>query len=347
MTHLISDDQQSTAKKPWWGRHGRLLIVALFAVIAIVVLKMLNEPVEPRLAPEPPSATIPKKKDYSGEVNRLVQQAATEDQTALQQFQHSLSMALVTYESESAKAAETAAVYASTFTSIRRIIGYMAYDQIKSTETAGAYLNALISPPLKIPVDGVVLEVNAATAALEYDLQKISVQLAVDLAALGPGPAPLPKTFTSSQAVKQDFERTLKNLGINATAVGVSLAMDVYAILDAKIIQRLVNAVVSIAATLFEKQLSKAIVVMMGPLADGPLPIGDAIAILFAAWTAYDIYHLQPAFHENVKTASENQLREIGAEVSRQASENASRRLASYKSVQSRIGAESLKTLSN
>ena len=322
------------------SRYRRLIVFALIAVAAIVVLKMQKEPVVPRL---PESAPI----DYSQDVKKRVEQAATEDQAALQQFHKSLSAALTNYDSESSIAAETAAEYASTFTSIRRIVGYLAYDQLMSTDTAGAYFNALIGPPLKLPVERLVVDVNAATTVLENDLQKISVQLAVDLAALGPGPAPVPKTFASSQQLKQDFDQTLRNLGIDAAAIGVSTALDVYAIFSTRLIPRLVATLASTAAKLFAKQVGKAIVVISGPMADGPLPVGDAIAILFAAWTAYDIYQLKPEFHESVRTASENQLREIGAEVRGQASDNANRRVASFKSVQSRIGAESLKQLSN
>lgn len=322
------------------SRNRRLIVVALIAVAAIVVLKLQKEPVVPRL-PEP--API----DYSKDVKKRVEQAITEDQAALRQFQTSLSAALTKYGSESDKAAATAAEYASTYDSIVRTIGYLAYDQLKGTDTAGAYLNALIEPLLKPPVDLLVRDVNAATLVLENDLQKISVRLAVDLAALGPGPAAVPKTFTSSQQVKQDFDKTLRNLGIDAAAIGVSAALDVYAIVSTRLIPRLVTTITAIAAKLFAKQVGKAVVVIMGPLADGPLPIGDVIALVFAAWTAYDIYQIQPKFHENVRTAVGNQLRETGAVVKGQASDNANSRVARFKSIQSRIGAESLKQLSN
>lgn len=334
------DLQKSTSKQHWWGRYGRLLVVAMIAVVAIVLLKMQKEPVEPRPTAPPPI-------DYSDQVKERVAKAATEDRAALEQFQRSLSAAIVRYDSESANAAETAAEYASTFTSIRSIVGYLAYDQLTGTDKAGAYFRELIGPPLKQPVDWLVQDVNAATNVLENDLQKISVQLAVDLAALGPGPTPVPKTFTSSEQVDQDFSQALRNLGIDAAAIGVSVAFDVYAIVSTRLIPRLVTTLAELAAKLFAKQVGKAVVVLTGPFADGPLPVGDAIALLFAAWTAHDLYQLGPVFHENVRTASENQLREIGAEVRVQASDNANRRVNSFKSIQSLIGAESLKQLSN
>jgi hypothetical protein len=40
------------------------------------------------------------------------------------------------------------------------------------------------------------------------------------------------------------------------------------------------------------KAIAKGATAAAAPAADGPLPIGDAIAVFFAAWTAYDIYDL-------------------------------------------------------
>jgi hypothetical protein len=80
-------------------------------------------------------------------------------------------------------------------------------------------------------------------------------------------------------------------------------------------------------------------------MVDGPLLIGDAIAIVFGLWTAYDISQLQPVFHTEVKTASANHLREIGAEWDAKVRESARERVSRFKNVQSQMGRVSLKQL--
>ena len=49
------------------------------------------------------------------------------------------------------------------------------------------------------------------------------------------------------------------------------------------------------------KAIGKGAAAAVAPAADGPLPIGDAIAVVFAAWTAYDIYDLTGVLPQEIE----------------------------------------------
>jgi hypothetical protein len=240
-----------------------------------------------------------------------------------------------------------AAENVSTYESIGKIIGKLAYDQVKGTNEADSFLQEQVGPLLRPPIDALAANVNTGLAALDNDLRKNTVQLAVDLAALGPAESQPSMRFAPSGDVQQDFQRALQNLGIDTAAIAVAVAFDIYAIANTSVVRRLVASLSSLASRVFAKQVAKTIVTITGPMVDGPLLIGDAIAIVFGLWTAYDISQLQPEFHAEVKTASANQLREIGAECDAKARDSAKERVLRFNEVQSQMGRESLKQLIN
>lgn len=336
-------DSGSSSRATPRSRSTRNLRIVGFALVAVALIIWLNSqktPVEPR-----PSAPIASQPDYAADVQRLLERAMTADQAAFERFERSLESTASQYQTDSLAASEAAASSLATYRSIRTIISKLAYDRIKGTSEADHYIQGEVARFLRAPIETLEGNANTALAVLDNDLRKNSVQLAVDLAALGPTEFTKSARFAPSGNVAQDFEKALRNLGIDTAALGAAIAFDIYAIVNTSVVRRLVSTLSSIAGRLFARQAFKASVAITGPVVDGPLPFGDVVAIGFGFWTAYDIIRLRPEFHAEVKTVSEHYLREIGTEWDSKVREAANEQSARFKDVQARMGRESLKQL--
>ena len=323
----------------------RLLILLIFALAAVGTIFWLKSKKVPVEAPVV-SASAPVAVDYTAKVNRLVAAARTDDEAALKRYTVSLKNLEFASGLEFDAAAENAATNASAAESLEHILYYLAYDQINDTQKTDAYLASRIRPLLTPVMGEYVGNVNHATFVLENDLRAISVQLAMHLAALGPGAPTVPTQFASSATQAAKLDQTLKNLGINAAGIGVSLAFDAAAVSESQLGKRLLSSITSLAARLFAKQVPKVVGSITAAALDGPLPILDLIAVAGLAWTAYDVHAMQQQFHDEIKAVTRSGLANSATQMNRQALANATAKVETFRVVQADIGKKSLAELS-
>lgn len=76
--------------------------------------------------------------------------------------------------------------------------------------------------------------------------------------------------------------------------------------------------IATLAASLFAKPAATAAGSAAVAAADGPLPIGDAFAIIGGLWTGYEIYATRAAFERELKASLANTLPQMKREVHHQ-----------------------------
>jgi hypothetical protein len=103
-------------------------------------------------------------------------------------------------------------------------------------------------------------------------------------------------------------DAALRNLGYRATGLGVGITLDVWALLNSRLAQALVTKATGTAATMFARPAAAAAAELTAAAADGPLPIGDAIAVIGGLWTLYDIHATRAEFERELKAAIANAI---------------------------------------
>lgn len=103
------------------------------------------------------------------------------------------------------------------------------------------------------------------------------------------------------------WKKFQKDLGsIASQAISLSLETGgaaVSAVIEAAVIRQTAAAITRLAAPAIAKMVGSSV----APVADGPLPVGDIIAVLGFAWSVYDIHRvtevLPPRLEEALRTA--------------------------------------------
>jgi len=321
-------------------RDALLILTALVAVLMIFWLKSHKTSVLP--PPELPAPAI----DYSREVKRLVDVASLRDNEAFRRFETSLATVIASYEPRFSKAADAASGKASEYESIAKIIYYLAWDQATDEHRTDEYLTQTIGPIIDPVVSDFGRDVGQAMDNLENELRKNTVQLAIDLAALGPGNPPPPQQFEAPMDITRAFDQALGNLGLNATGVGVSVAFDAFAVANSRVAASLLNGVASLASRMFAKQVAKVAASAVLVVADGPLPIGDILALAGLVWTGYDIVQMQNKFRDEIQKSAAIQFRQVRDGMRGHATTFAEGQLSAFVDLQSKIGSRALTELS-
>lgn len=318
-----------------------IIILALLAIATITIIKLQKSEVERRTPPEAP------KIDYGPLIKTHADQASRRNANAIQSFELEMSRILKAHETKLTKAAEDAAKEGADYESCCAIIYYLAWDKVKKTAKTEEYLDSEINPTIEPAVSGLAADVNRAVDALEADLRRSTLLLAKDLAALGP-----PEKQRSIQVEidglgEGDFEKSLSNLGFNAAGIGVALTFDAIAISQSRIGKLIWEKIKLIAMKMFGKQVAKVAGSAVAAAADGPLPIGDILAIAGLIWTGYDVYASQKDFEKDLRTSLSNLLLEANHDIHKQAVDYANSMLKEHQDFQDGIGSQTAKDLSS
>ncbi len=314
-----------------------IIILALLAIAAIVLLKAQKTTVPTRPPPDPPRI------DYVPLIQTHADQASRRNVNALQSFELDVNRIIKQHEPKLQATASAASKEAAGYRSCCAIVYYLAWDKVKKDTRTEAYLDSEIKPITDPAINALASDINAAVDRLNADLRRSTLLLAKDLAALGPTEDRASVNVDLQNLDKADLDATLKNLGFNAVGVGVAVVFDIVEI--RRIIRGSViigKKIATIAARLFAKAVGKATVVAVAPAADGPLPIGDTIAVIGAMWTTWDIYSGQKEFERELNTSLSNMLREANASIHKQAVEHANAILKKYQELQDNIGSETV-----
>ena len=78
------------------------------------------------------------------------------------------------------------------------------------------------------------------------------------------------------------------------------------------------------------KIVTKLSVSLAGAIADGPLPIGDCLAVIGVVWSSYDIYRVANILPKKLRTSIQKSITDYARESRKNALKTAERALEMY-----------------
>jgi hypothetical protein len=118
------------------------------------------------------------------------------------------------------------------------------------------------------------------------------------------------------KAMAGTFERIPLRVGVNIGGVAFGAALEVWFV---KSTQESLRKVMAFLARRLGPQIARAATGVGAVVVDGPLPVGDIIAVGLAAWTAYEVFQLPDSIRETVRgeyqAAADTHLSVLDAEV--------------------------------
>ncbi len=329
------------------GKDARLVLVGAIALGAILWLESdkNTDAVETGAAIASTQKPGNPHVDYTVEVNRLVSRTDAADAAALGRFQNGLEAVQASYATRFATAATDVAATAGDYRFIANLVRLIAYDHLAGGDRTGAYLAEHLGPRVDPLLSDYGREITGVMQRLDNDLARNGVQLATDLAAVGPSGVSPPVRIDASTDLRRALAEQMRNLQLDGTAVGVSLAFDVAAIRISNVGTAMAQRLLAVSSKQLARPIEKAAASMALPAADGPLPVGDVLAAVGLLWTSYDIWSLQHDFREDVHASVEGQFRDVSQEMRGKATEFAASRESAYKRLRVEMADRSLKNL--
>jgi len=285
-------------------RNNKALLSATFVVVlAIAYVKTRETPVEDKL---------------SRMIQVSVDAANAKNQQAVSLCESEINAILSQQFPEVTRQGLLAAQEIASYGSCCKIIYSLARDKIKSSNTTAEYVDARMHSSMEQPLKKLSGDLETAIGRFDLSLKENTVDLARELAQMNPQNAG--KTIAMPSEVKSgdDINKALNNLGLGGLTIGISIPLDVWAVLSAKIVKAITAKVAAAAARMFARPVVAAVSLPAIAAADGPLPIGDIIAVIGGLWTAYDIYSTQKQFEIEMKTSVENMIPDMQRDIQKQ-----------------------------
>lgn len=316
------------------------IYLVIFALISICIIWYSKS--QQRIINEKPSISI----NYDLIIKKYVDRASNRNESTLSFFELDIEQTNNNFKSKLKQASLDASEEASDYSSLSMLIYHLAYDKVKNLNTTEIYLNDEIKPIINSILIEMKKENDKILNKLDFELQKNTVQLAYDLAELNKDDGLNMNLNVNIEDINNlDFQSTLRNLGFDAFGVSIGVIFDTYAIKKSKLILPILKKITYTASKMFSKQVIKASASVSTALADGPLPIGDIIAIGGLFWTGYDVIQLRKEFKNEINISINNLLNEIQIDVQKQLINNASNILDKYAVLQEDLGEQSLESL--
>ena len=174
----------------------------------------------------------------------------------------------------------------ASFKNVSTMIYLMAADKISSQNRSGEFISTILKDPI---LDHCVAGSYACQESLQNFLHKLQeqellfrLQLVQEMKRLPIHPGSISTVQTLADSLGS-LSRQINDLALAKTSATVGTAVELIFI---KSLMRAMNR-------LFAKVMAKAAVSSSLPAADGPLPVGDLLALGGFVWCAYDIYTVQ------------------------------------------------------
>ncbi len=318
-----------------------IMILALIAAAAIIALKVAQSPVLPRTPPPVPAI------DYGALIQTHADEAMQRNRKALESFEREMNLVISRHGPLLHQAAIEAAARSAGYSSCCRIVYHLAYDMLKGQNSTEAYLDSQIAPAAVPAAGALAQDIIATLGRLDRDLDCSTMTLATDLAAMGPAEQNVQVRLHGGDSAPSDIERSLRSLGFNAMCVTAGLVFDAAALYQARTTLPLTfKKIVSLAASLFGKQAARAAGSVALAWTDGPLLVGDALAVIGVGWTAWDIHASRKKFEKELNVSLKNILDQASADMHRQAVQQASAMFRSCQELQDNIRTQAEASLS-
>jgi len=308
-----------------------VLVAAVVAVVACVGLKSQQNPVVFRPIPADVAA------GQYDRVHMSVAAATTRNEQAARLCESEINMILARefpeIERRGNRAAEEVASYGSCCTIIYRL----AKEQLGWSSSTADYVEGELSRHLQPALDACGDELKTALDRYELALRASTVKLAAELAQVNPAYAGPPIAVDVDIRTNGDLDAILRGLGVSGGVLTIAGAFDAAAVMNTSIARGLITRIAQIAASVFAKPAATAAGSAAVAAADGPLPVGDAIAVLGAIWTGYEISSARHAFEQDIKSSLANALPEMKRSVHHQVMERIHSLRSDYQQAQDEI----------
>lgn len=304
-----------------------VLTVLFLAVLTVAGLKSQRQPVVVREAPA----------SLYDRVQLSVSAATARNEQATRLCESEINMILAREFPEIERAANRAAEEVSTYGSCTTIIYRLAKEQLGWSASTADYVEGEIRSRLQPSLDTCGRELDAAIARCELALRKSTVTLASDLAQANPTATGQPLDIEVDVRTSGDLDATLRGLGIGGGVLTVAGTFDAVAIMNTSLVRNLIAKIAQLAASIFAKPAATAAGSAAVAAADGPLPIGDALAVVGGLWTAYEIYDTRAQFEQEIKASLTNALPEMKRSVHYQIMERIRSMQSDYQRAQDTI----------
>jgi hypothetical protein len=323
----------------------KVILLVMLAIVTIIVIVSLKSQKSPVQAVGSVPTQVDNAKIFQDAIRDALAKAALRNQKAVSQFDLSLKNSSSVRGPELEKISRYAAVQLAEFKPCSTIIYYLALDQIKQGNQAENFVTKKIEPLFPPYTAAISQEINNATKTFEYEIQRSTVDLAYDLAAIK-SDATHSTLISKDKLTGLNVDQSLRNLGFNATGVSVGIAFTATDLMASNTASALYKKISPIAMRIFGKQVAKVAVSGTLVAADGPLPIGDILALIGLAWTGYDVMNLQKEFEQEIYVSMNNSLQETLVNSQAGAVENMNKILIAHQTIQSSAGNQSLAQIS-
>jgi len=274
-----------------------LLVITLIAVATIMALRSGRTPVVPR-----PDSTGLIGPGLYERIQISMAAATSRNEQALALCESDINTILAREFTEISRKADDAADEVATYSSCCGIIARLAKDKVFGGTRAADYVDTELGGRLRPALQTCSRELDTALARFDRSLAESTVTLASELAEYRDAASGKPLSVAVDVQYQDDLQATLRNLGFDATAIAASFTLDIWGLVNSRLTSGLLTKATGMAATLFARPATAAAAEVTVAAADGPLPIGDLIAVAGGLWTAYDIYSCRAAFEDELKT---------------------------------------------
>jgi hypothetical protein len=281
--------------------------------------------------------------DYKKLVAEKVTEASRQNDLAVLRFRKGLKKALASYTAGSEIAASKTAEKLSSADDLANILFYLAKDKTNSGHQTDNYLDSETQPILNPLLQKLGRNTNVLIQGLDDELRRISMQLAVDLASIGPGKPEVPGHVVLTLDVKREFDAIVKRLGFDVTVLSVTVIFSNQ--IGAATSRAIPKRVAVIAASMFAKQVAKIAASSAIGSIPSPIPFPQLIALAGFAWTAYEIRAISDDFRDEIHNLTTIGLGRVGATTNTYAHNFAIKQTNAFRNIQTAMGSESLKAI--
>jgi hypothetical protein len=309
-------------------RTATVLIMFLLAVVAVSALRSQQQPVVVRNVPSG---------DTLDPIQLSVSAATVRNEQATRSCESEINMILDLEFPEIERRANRTAEEVSTLGSCSTIIYRLAKEQLGGSESTAAYVEEEIRCRLQPALDTCGRELETALARYELALRESTVTLAADLAQANPSSASQPIGIQVDPRTSGDLDQSLRGLGISGSVLAISGGFDAVAIMNTSIVRGLIGKIAQLAASIFAKPAATAAGSAVVAAADGPLPIGDVLAVFGGLWTGYEVYATWQQFEQEIKASLTNALPEMKRSIHHQIMDRVRSLQSDYQRAQEQI----------
>ena len=315
-----------------------LLSAFVLAIVAVLALKTGRDPVVPREPPLSVPAADTRQSDTFFERVRLSMAAANaRNDQAARSTENDINAILDREFAEIERQADRAAEEVSTYASCSTIIYRLAKEQLGWSASTADYVDGEIRSRLQPAVDTCGRELETALDRYELALRESTVTLAVELAQTNSISNDKDLDVQVDARTSGDLDKALVDLGIGGGVLAITGTLEVAAVMNTSLVRGMVSEIGRLAASIFAKPAATAAGSAAVAAADGPLPVGDVIAVLGGIWTGYEVYSTRRQFEREIKDSLANAMPQMKRDIHHRVMERVRSLQSDYQRAQDRI----------